>query len=265
VILRTKVKESNLAPQSNHSQDSQPAAMAVDTLNTSLSANDARILNALFDPETLPSSVAKSKDASVIDSSLPPHPTISSSQLATLETQQNDIVRQTSGNSNIETVKSVMKSLDEIIASWPRYPSAFVNRAMLQRMQIEASLPEKVNLFSAPESDIESLFADLAQAIQLSLPTSLPTAPVSPYQARMLRTAYSHRAFLYLKASEKGTELKGLGKSELEELASKDFAAAARYGDEAAREMSVRTNPYAKMCGAIVKNALREERKADIA
>lgn len=55
--------------------------------------------------------------------------------------------------------------------------------------------------------------------------------------------------------------MRGLGKGELEELASGDFAAAARYGDEAAREMSVRTNPYAKMCGAIVKNALREERK----
>lgn len=54
---------------------------------------------------------------------------------------------------------------------------------------------------------------------------------------------------------------KGKGKSELEELASTDFASAARFGDEVAREMSVRTNPYAKMCGAIVKNALREERK----
>ena len=69
---------------------------------------------------------------------------------------------------------------------------------------------------------------------------------------------------MYLKASETRTELKGLEQSELEELASKDFAAAARYGDEAAREMSVRTNPYAKMCGAIVKNALREERKSEM-
>lgn len=105
------------------------------------------------------------------------------------------------------------------------------------------------------------LFTDLSRAIHLSLPPSSPTDPVSAYQARILRTAYSHRAFLYLKASETSTDLKGLGKNELEELASKDFAAAARYGDEVAREMSVRTNPYAKMCGAIVKNALREEKK----
>jgi hypothetical protein len=235
--------------------------MAVDTINTSLSANDARILNALFDPETLPSSVAKSKDASAIDATLPSHPTIPDSQLSELETQQNDIVRRTSKESSPETIVSGIADLDKIIALHPTYPSAFVNRAMLRRLQIEATIPAESHIFSSPEAEIESLFTDLARAIHLSLPASPPTAPVSEYQARILRTAYSHRAFLYLKASETGTTLRGLGKSELEELASGDFAAAARYGDEAAREMSVRTNPYAKMCGAIVKNALREERK----
>lgn len=86
---------------------------------------------------------------------------------------------------------------------------------------------------------------------------------MSEYQAKILRTAYSHRAYLYLKAAETGASLQGLEKSELEELASKDFAGAARYGDEVAREMSVRTNPYAKMCGAIVRNALKEEMSAE--
>jgi hypothetical protein len=32
-----------------------------------------------------------------------------------------------------------------------------------------------------------------------------------------------------------------------------------RYGNELAREMAVRTNPYAKLCGGIVKGALMEE------
>lgn len=235
--------------------------MAVDTINTALSANDARILNALFDPETLPSSVAKSKDACIIDTTLPSHPSIPASQLSTLEEQQNDIVRRTSSESSLDTIRTGIEELNGIIALQPTYPSAFVNRAMLQRIEIEATLPSDSHIFAAQESDVESLFTDLARAIHLSLPTSSPAAPVSEYQARILRTAYSHRAFLYLKASETGTELHGLGKSELEELASGDFAAAARYGDQAAREMSVRTNPYAKMCGAIVKNALREERK----
>lgn len=235
--------------------------MAVDTINTSLSANDARILNALFDPETLPSSVAKSKDASAIDTTLPPHSTIPSSQLSVLETQQNDIIRRTSSDSSADLIRAGMQELDSIIASNPTYPSAFVNRAQLRRIRIEASLPKDAHIFQAPEADIEALFTDLSRAIHLSLPSSSPMDPVSAYHARVLRTAYSHRAFLYLKASETGTDLRALGKSELEELASKDFAAAARYGDEAAREMSVRTNPYAKMCGAIVKNALKEERK----
>lgn len=238
--------------------------MAVDTINTSLSANDARILNALFDPETLPSSVARSKDASAVDNSLPPHPTISAAQLSTLETQQNQIIQETSKDSSIEVIDSAIRQLDDIITSHTTYPSPFVNRAMLRRLKIEASLPTNHNIFSAQESDIEALFTDLEQAIRLSMPTSSPTAAVSTYQARILRTAYSHRAFLYLKASETGTELKGLAKNDLEEMASKDFAVAARYGDEAAREMSVRTNPYAKMCGAIVKNALREERKGEM-
>ena len=238
--------------------------MAVDVPNTSLSANDARILNALFDPETLPSSVAKSNDTAAIDPSLPAHPSISPSQLSDLDKQQNDIVRNVSSNSDMAAIDDAIAQMDETVASWPNYASAHVNRAMLRRMRIEASLQETQTLFSAPAQDIEYLFHDLARAIHLSLPASSPSAPVSEHAARILRTAYSHRAYLYLKAVETDTDLNGLGKSELEELASKDFAAAARYGDEVAREMSVRTNPYAKMCGAIVRNALREERKGEL-
>jgi len=238
--------------------------MAIDVPNTSLSANDARILNALFDPETLPSSVAKSRDTAAIDTSLPAHPSIPSSQLSTLEAQQNDIVRNVSSNSDVAAIDDAIAHLNGTVVAWPNYASAHVNRAMLRRMRMEATLQEGKNIFASPKQDIEDIFTDLARAIHLSLPASSPTAPVSTYAARILRTAYSHRAYLYLKAVETETELNGQGKSDLEELASKDFAAAARYGDEVAREMSVRTNPYAKMCGAIVRNALKEERKGEV-
>ncbi|KAH7392930.1 hypothetical protein BKA66DRAFT_439056 [Pyrenochaeta sp. MPI-SDFR-AT-0127] len=237
--------------------------MAIDIPDTTLSANDKRILNALFDPETLPSSVAKSQDASAIDESLPPHPSISATQLSSLEKQQNEIVVGVSSTSDAALLDASIADLDRTVAAWPNYPSAYVNRAMLRRMKMEATLKADQHIFSAAESEISALFLDLSRAIHLSLPSASPTAPVSTYQARILRTAYSHRAYLYLKAAETGTDLKGMGKSELEELASKDFAAAARYGDEVAREMSVRTNPYAKMCGAIVRNALREEREGE--
>ena len=237
--------------------------MATASPPSTLSANDARVLNALFDPETLPSSVAKSKDASAIDPSLPPHPSISASQLSTLETQQNEIVRRISSNSSVEETEIAIIELDRVIEQEPNYASAYLNRAMLLRLKLESQMPPSQHIFTHPTTSIQPLFTDLSRAIHISLPSYSPTAPVSPYQAKILRTAYSHRAYLYLKAAEMGTSLEGLEKSELEELASKDFAGAARYGDEVAREMSVRTNPYAKMCGAIVRNALREERKGE--
>ena len=53
--------------------------------------------------------------------------------------------------------------------------------------------------------------------------------------------------------------LRGLSAEALEQMASRDFFFGGRYGDRKAREMSVKTNPYAKMCGAIVKEALRKE------
>ncbi|KAH7073945.1 hypothetical protein BKA63DRAFT_44712 [Paraphoma chrysanthemicola] len=237
--------------------------MAIPTTKPNLSFNDARVLNALFDPETLPSSVAKSKDSAAIDSSLPPHPNISVSQISVLESQQNTIVQRVSSNSSTDEIESAIQELNRMVEQYPNYPSAYINRAMLRRMKLESQIHATQHIFTQPPSAIEPLFTDLSRAIHLSLPSTSATAPVSTYQAKILRTAYSHRAYLYLKAAETETRLQGLEKSELEELASRDFAGAARYGDEVAREMSVRTNPYAKMCGAIVRNALREEMKED--
>ncbi|KAF2655686.1 hypothetical protein K491DRAFT_692629 [Lophiostoma macrostomum CBS 122681] len=231
--------------------------------STKLSANDTRILNALFDPETLPSSVARSKEPSSIDETLPPHPNIDSETLLILERQQNDIVREVSSSSDTFTINNAIARMDAVIEEWPTYPSAFVNRAMLHRMKLEARLQGR-SLFDAEEVDVEVIFNDLSRAIHTSLSPTAPSSAVSTFQARILRTAFSHRGYLYLKAVETGRSLKGQGKNALEELASNDFASAARYGDEAAREMSVRTNPYAKMCGAIVRNALAEERKGEL-
>ncbi|KAF2119029.1 hypothetical protein BDV96DRAFT_643186 [Lophiotrema nucula] len=222
-----------------------------------LSFNDKRILNALFDPETLPSSVAKSKNSTTISSDLPLHPAIPSSQLSFLESQQGELINRVSSTSDNATIDGVLLLVEKVLMEWPTYPSAYLNRAMLLRLRSETN---GRTIFDTPETT-EALFTSLSRAIHVSLPSSSPT-PVSAYQAKILRTAYSHRAYLYLKAAELGIELNGKEKSDLEELASADFANAARYGDEVAREMSVRTNPYAKMCGAIVKNALREERKA---
>lgn len=238
--------------------------MAVTLPNTSLSANDARILNALFDPETLPSSVGQQKDiSSSIDPSLPAHPSIPDSQLAVLERQQSEIIGRITSTSSVTEIDSAISELNAVVEKWPQYAGAWVNRAMVRRMKLEAALEEGKTIFGnttqTSVSNTEAVFFDLAQAIKLSLPSSPSVAAVSPHAAKILRTAYSHRAYLHLKAVELEVRLYGMTKSELEEQASKDFAAAARYGDEVARDMSVRTNPYKKMCGVIVRDALREE------
>lgn len=249
-----------------------------------LSANDARILHALFDPETLPSSVAKSKDAAAINPSLPAHPSIKDSRLESLERRQGELVKRINvaeQAKSIVEIQAVLKVLDSVLKEEPEYGSAYVNRAMAHRILLEhqhIAKPESEkgskSIFDLPEELLAPLFSDLAAAITSSLPappssslsspspsSSGPQAPVSEHQARILRTAYSHRAYLYLKAAERG-EWQGKSKSELEELASRDFGLAARYGDEKAREMSVRTNPYSKLCGAIVREALGEEIRA---
>jgi hypothetical protein len=237
--------------------------MASSVSGSTLSANDRRILDALFDPDTLPSSVARSRDASMIDSSLPDHPTISSSQLSTLEDEQNQLVRKISPTSSTSDMDSAIQKESKTISEWPEYPSAHLNRAMLQRLKLESGLSKEHTIFSTSTRQVEEIFRDLSRAIQTATPSSETSASVSTYQARILRTAHSHRAFLYLKAAETDVRFRGKSKDELEELASADFAAAARYGDEVAREMSVRTNPYAKMCGAIVRHALMEEVKSE--
>ena len=46
---------------------------------------------------------------------------------------------------------------------------------------------------------------------------------------------------------------------DLEEMASRDFVMGGRYGNEIARGLAVATNPTAKLCGSIVREAMRKE------
>lgn len=54
-------------------------------------------------------------------------------------------------------------------------------------------------------------------------------------------------------------ELHGLDHDAVEAFARRDLEAAGQYGDEGARDMAVRLNPYAKLCGDVVMEAMRGE------
>ena len=46
---------------------------------------------------------------------------------------------------------------------------------------------------------------------------------------------------------------------EFEEHASRDFVMGGRYGNEIARALAVSANPTAKLCGEMVREAMRKE------
>lgn len=51
----------------------------------------------------------------------------------------------------------------------------------------------------------------------------------------------------------------GWEKIDFEEAASRDFALGGRYGNEVAKGLAVSTNPTAKLCGQMVREAMKKE------
>ncbi len=115
---------------------------------------------------------------------------------------------------------------------------------------------------------LRGIVDDLDQAIAIASPNS-PNAPVPSVHAKVLASAHTHRGLLFWAASRSDElrlslttsvdRLAGADQEMLEEVASHDFASGGRYGNELARQVAVKTNPYAKLCGNIVKEAMEKE------
>ncbi|KAL2835269.1 hypothetical protein BDW59DRAFT_168508 [Aspergillus cavernicola] len=271
----TKTLSDNLRHlSSTHPRITMSAAATITTSKPSLTTNDSAVLEALFDAESSSSAVA-------IDPSLPPlpaHLNITPKDLKFLQSREKAIISTLSSSTQPtqETIQSAINAFDELIIAYPTYPSAHANLAQALRMLIEASTtfssettPDN-NLFTQSNTPtLSALLSSLSQSITLSTPPS-PADPVSPLQARLLADTHTHRAYLllkisrYLKNNRDNVEgvperLREMRPDGLEEMASQDFFLGGRYGNKVAQQMAVQTNPYAKMCGAIVKEAMREE------
>ncbi|KAL4873036.1 hypothetical protein BDV12DRAFT_161217 [Aspergillus spectabilis] len=252
-------------------------AASINSSKPTLTTNDSAVLQALFDAESSPSSGV------TIDQSLPQLPTylnISPKEHAYLQAREREIISTLSSTPNPppETIQAAIKALNGLIETHPTYPSAYANRAQALRMLVEPTSLEhdtksSTSLLSPENTNhLSTLLSDLNQAISLSSPPSLAD-PLSPFQARLLADTHTHRAYLLLKISRHlktsnnnaaqieyvPSRLRDLGPEGLEEMASRDFFFGGRYGNKVAQQMAVQTNPYAKMCGAIVKEAIRKE------
>lgn len=224
-----------------------------------LTKNDASVLTALFDAES------SGKNSALIDPSISSLPGISPSLLQTLQARETQTLRLINEeNPPVEHIQKALKELSALVEEYPKYASAWNNRAQAIRMVVGDDL-------TALAAASSTLYNDICMAISLASP---PTAsePVSRLQSKILASAYTHRGHLLLKASRSvkldaskslglQRELQGVGDEALERMAARDFTAGGKFGNTIAKQMAVQLNPYAKLCGEIVREAMANEFK----
>ncbi|EQL33913.1 hypothetical protein BDFG_04186 [Blastomyces dermatitidis ATCC 26199] len=273
------------------------ATTAVTASAPHLSANDSAVLQALFDAESSLSNASTGihLDSSLPQQL----PGISPGELSKLQALERAAIlplqAETTGRDTIRDankIRAAVAKLTAIIEENKGYASAYVNRAQAARMLVESGMDGKEKDEEEQRELANMIFADLSTVISLLSPSPSSSSihpPLSPLHARILANAHTHRAYIVYRAARaldskppppsmnnnnnnndnttSGTatlttlpvHLRDKSAQHLEEMASMDFQLGGRYGNEIARQMAVKTNPYAKMCGAIVKEAMRKE------
>ena len=179
-----------------------------------------------------------------------------------------------------------VKSLDSLVEDYPNYASARNNRAqalrriygdgVLVQSSSKAKGPEDSQVLETEASDTtllsisSTILNDLTTAIVLLTPIN-PFSPLSPQAAKTLSQSYTQRGAIYhataKRLSSVGVKLRidssrkeaSWNHLDFEENASMDFMLGGRYGNEIAKALAVSTNPTAKLCGEMVKEAMRKE------
>ncbi len=246
-----------------------------------LTQHDTQILNQLLSPSHAPPLI------NVIDLDLPSPPlsllALEASILAPLNTEC----------PSSSALQVAIDALSELITKHPDYASAYNNRAQARRLLLGDDLRGNDGVWT----DLSTAITLISGAQRSN--SKMARIQVSKHEASVLRKAYTQRAWLlwklaksysvkkvqqttplpgegFLKEDEDGVvagslsernqlpaPLRRLSREIIEEMASRDFALGGRYGDEGARAMAVRTSPYAKLCGEIVKEAMKGEMRRD--
>jgi hypothetical protein len=253
-----------------------------------LSQRDINVLEKIKDPESDPSLMVQ------VDPTLPKDPHVSDPEYQKISQQERDIIMSiqklemqeakqrsaaTTGVDIVGEYRSCAAELGRLIQEHPHYASARNNRAQaLRRLYgdsvLVADLPRSPQALVQEVDDGERLEAaktvlsDLDHAISLLTP-KVACSRLSPQVARTLSNAHTQRAAIYLMTSklldsksvsvDAGRPEAGWSKLDFEEGASRDFAMGGRYGNEIGKALAVSTNPTAKLCGQMVREAMRKE------
>lgn len=253
-----------------------------------LSKHDINVLEKIHDPESNPAA------GIIIDSSLLRDPNIVDNSvyerivqkerqiiqtIQKLEIQFSKFMSEDSTSSAIDEYKTCASDFESLISEFPQYASARNNRAQIYRrlygdaMLLSETTAMPMPLIDEPQSSekvaaSKTALDDLDESISLLSPASFST-PMSQQAARTLSMAYTQRAAIYLKTaklmSHRSLDLDEARKEsqwtklDFEEAASRDLAYGGRYGNQIAKGLAVSVNPTAKLCGQIVREAMKKE------
>ncbi|KAK4240237.1 hypothetical protein C8A03DRAFT_31623 [Achaetomium macrosporum] len=254
-----------------------------------LSRRDLNVLEKIKDPESDPSLLIQ------VDPSLPKDPHIlDAHEYQSISQQEREIIlsiqrlevqqakQQSEGTTDTDIAEEYRKCvsrLGQLIQDHPQYASARNNRAQaLRRLYgdsiLVADAPRNPQALLQRVDDSERLdvaktvLSDLDHAILLLAP-KVAYSRLSPQVARTLSNAHTQRAAIYLMTSKLlGPNTVSVdaerpeaswSKLDFEEQASRDFAMGGRYGNEIAKALAVSTNPTAKLCGQMVREAMKKE------
>jgi hypothetical protein len=253
-----------------------------------LSSHDINVLEKIKDPESNPAAGV------ITDPTLPRDPNIFDDSvyervvqkereiiqtIQKLEIQLSKSMSEDAEASAVEHYKTSATDLDVLISEHPNYASARNNRAQIYRrlygdaMLLSVTTGMPMPLIDQPQRDEKrkaSTIAlnDLERSISLLSPPSFNT-PMSPQAARTLSMAHTQRAAIYLKTAklmshrsldmDEERKESQWTKLDFEEAASRDLAYGGRYGNQIAKGLAVSVNPTAKLCGQIVREAMKKE------
>ncbi|CAG8979059.1 hypothetical protein HYALB_00000188 [Hymenoscyphus albidus] len=201
----------------------------------------------------------------------------------------------TGSPSATQQYQTAISALTSLINEHPTYASARNNRAQALRrvygdgvlvqqaegqedggIEVEAERLCKATDTQELSSVSKTLLLDLKTAIHLLTPP--PYSPISPTAAKTLSLAYTQRGAIYLRTAKllsipgsklifssqgqeggEGVEEAKWETIDFEEAAARDFMWGGRYGNEVSKALAVATNPTAKLCGSIVREAMVRE------
>ncbi|KAH7155072.1 hypothetical protein B0J13DRAFT_216779 [Dactylonectria estremocensis] len=256
--------------------------------SVSLSKHDINILEKIKDPESNPLT------GIVLDSSLPRDPHITDTgvyerviakereiiqSIQEIESQLMRVGPDQGKDIAIEGYKQCLSAIEGIISEHPNYASARNNRVQIfRRLYGDAILLSETsdnsmslveNLEGAEKKQVAATaLTDMDTSITLLSPPTL-VSPISPQAARTLSMAHTQKAAVYLKTAklllyhsldvDDSLPESKWNKLDFEEAASKDLALGGRYGNPIAKGLAVSVNPTAKLCGQIVREAMKKE------